>query len=177
MTEQDKPLRHPHAPRELDEVPLSVLHDAGTDHTGVPGPFDEYIGDDDVLYIDAQQANHGEHHDLAREREHHIHYTHDDLLHHAPEIAGHDAQHSAQSDGSQHGQQRQAKRGPDAVDQPGEDAPAQMVGAQWVLHTVRRKFVEDISSIRVVGGQNGGEYADQPDQQDYGHSDDRSAVV
>ena len=52
-----------------------------------------------------------------------------------------------------------------------------MVGTQGVLHAVRRKFVEDISSIRVVGGQNRGEYADQPDQQDYSHSDDRSAVV
>ena len=52
-----------------------------------------------------------------------------------------------------------------------------MVGAQWVLHAVRRKFVEDIIGIRVVGSQNGGEYADQPDQQNYGHSDNRSAVV
>ena len=52
-----------------------------------------------------------------------------------------------------------------------------MVGAQGVLRAVRRKFVENIIDIRVVGSQNGGEYADQPDQQDYGHSDDRSAVV
>ena len=177
MTEQDKPLRHPHAAGELDEVALPVLHDAGADHTGVPGPFDKYVGDDDVLHIDAQQANHGKHHDLAGKGEHHIHYTHDDLLHHAPEIAGHDAQYRPQGDSPQHGQQRQAKRGPDAVDQPGEDAPAQMVGTQGVLHAVRREFVEDISSIRVVGGQNGGEYADQPDQQDYSHGDDRSAVV
>ena len=44
VAEQDEPLRHPHAPGELDKVPVPVLHNAGSDHTGIPGPFDEHIG-------------------------------------------------------------------------------------------------------------------------------------
>ena len=177
MTEQDKPLRHSHAPRELDEVPLSVLHDAGTDHTGVPGPFDEYIGDDDVLYIDAQQANHGEHHDLAGEGKHHVHHPHDDLFHHAPEVAGHNAQQRAQCDGPQHGQKGKSQRWPDAVNQAGEDAPAQMVCAQWVLQAVRREFVEDIRNIGIMRRQERGKNADQRDQEDESHRHHSGTVV
>ena len=78
---------------ELDKVALPILHDASADHTGIPGPFDEHIGDDDILHIDAQQSNHSEHHNLAGEREHHIHHPHDNLLHSSPEVTGHDAQH------------------------------------------------------------------------------------
>ena len=177
MAEQDEPLRHPHAAGELDEVAIPVLHDSGADHAGVPGPLDKHVGDDDVLHIDAQQAHHGKHHDLAGEGEHHIHHPHDDLLHHTPEIAGHDAQRRPQCNRAQHGQQGQAQGRPDAINQPGEDAPAQVISAQGVLQAVRCEFVEDVGGVGVMGCQHRGQQSHQGDEQHHRHSDDRSVVM
>mgnify|MGYP000473623011 CR=1 FL=1 len=176
MAEQDEPLRHPHAAGELDEVALPVLHDSGADHAGVPGPLDKHVGDDDVLHIDAQQAHHGKHHDLAGEGEHHIHHPHDDLLHHTPEIAGHDAQRRPQCNRAQHGQQGQAQGRPDAINQPGEDAPA---GDQCPGGTpaVRCEFVEDGRWRRGHGVPAPGPAVPSGDEQHHRHSDDRSAVM
>ena len=88
MAEQDEPLRHPHAPGELDKVPVPVLHNAGSDHTGIPGPFDKYICQDHVLYVNAQQRNYSKNHDLTGERQHYIHYTHDQFFRNATKIPG-----------------------------------------------------------------------------------------
>ena len=127
--------------------------------------------------IDPQKAHHGEHHDLTGEGEHHVHHPHDDFFHHAPEVAGHNAQQRAQRDGPQHGQKGKSQRWPDAVNQAGEDAPAQMVCAQWVLQAVRREFVEDVRNIGIVRRQERGKNADQRDQEDKSHRYHSGTVV
>ena len=91
MPEKDKSLRHAYTAGKLYKVPISILHDTGANHTGIPSPLDEHIGDDYILYADTQQPDHGKYHDLAGERKHHIHHTHDNFFYYAPEISSHDA--------------------------------------------------------------------------------------
>ena len=141
MSEQNKTLRHSDASGKLYKVPVPVLHNASTDHAGIPGPFNKHISDNYILHADTQQTYHGKHHDLAGEREHHIHHSHDDFFYHAPEISGHNAQERPQADGPQHGQQCQAQSGSDAVDQPGQDAPPQMIGSKRILQAIFSKLI------------------------------------
>lgn len=57
VSEEDKTFRSSYTAGKLDKVPVTVLHNARSDHTGIPGPFDKYICQDHVLYVNAQQRN------------------------------------------------------------------------------------------------------------------------
>ena len=88
MPKQNKPLRHPHAAGKLYKVAVSILHYSRADHPCIPGPFDKYICQDHVLYVNAQQRNYSKNHDLTGERQHYIHYTHDQFFRNATKIPG-----------------------------------------------------------------------------------------
>ena len=68
MPEEDETLRSANTAGKLDKVPVAVLHDAGADHAGIPGPFDEDVRQNDVLDVDAEQRNDCKYHDLAWKR-------------------------------------------------------------------------------------------------------------
>ena len=103
MTEEDETLRSANTAGKLDKVPVAVLHDAGADHAGIPGPFDEDVRQNDVLDVDAEQRNDCKYHDLAGEGKHHIHHTHDQLFGDTAEITGQKSHQGAQSNGAKHG--------------------------------------------------------------------------
>ena len=153
MAEEDKTLRGSDTAGKLDKVPVAVLHDAGADHAGIPGPFDEDVRQNDVLDIDAKQRNHGKYHDLAWEGKHHIHHTHDQFFGNATEIPGQKSHQGPQADGAEHGQDGQAEGRADAVDHAGEDTAPQIIGAQRVFSAEVGKFVENIGGVRDRAGQ------------------------
>ena len=79
--------------------------------------------------------------------------------HHTPEIAGHDAQRRPQCNRAQHGQQGQAQGRPDAINQPGEDAPAQVISVYgdnvFEKHGINRDRTGDREKTRYLCGKQG----------------------
>ena len=92
-----------------NEVRFGVLHDGRSDHSGVPSPFDEDIGDDDVLNVHAHERHHGENHDLRREGEHHVDHAHDEFINRSAEVACQNPHQQSQPNRAGHGEERQEK--------------------------------------------------------------------
>ena len=129
------------------------------------------------MYAHAQQRDHGKHHDLARERQHNVYHTHDDLLHHTAEVASHNAEQRTQPDRAYHGQQGEAERRTDAVNHTREHTTSQLIRAERVLQAVIGEFVENIRIIRIVRRDHRRQQADQADQQHDTHRDHRRLIV
>ena len=57
VPEENEAFRSANAAGKLDKIAVAVLHDTGADHAGIPGPFDEDVCQNHVLYVDAEQCN------------------------------------------------------------------------------------------------------------------------
>ena len=103
MPEENEAFRSANAAGKLDKIAVAVLHDAGADHAGIPGPFDEDVCQNHVLYVDAEQCNDRKYHDLAGEGKHHIHHAHDQFFGDTAEITGQKSHQGTQPNGAKHG--------------------------------------------------------------------------
>ena len=140
----------------------------GTQDPGSTGNEGDAEGDDDVVQRRAQRGHDRDGQNERREGHQGIDDSLDDQVRHAAEMdAGH-ANHHADAGADECAEQASIERNPRAVHEPAEHVTAYLIAAQPVLRSGRRKDQGGVGRIRVVRGNQRGEYGND-DEKDGDH--------
>ena len=148
--------------RDLADRQCARAHHAGAAR-------DERNGDrgDHVDQVGPEDRDHGERQDDQRERHEDVHQALEQQIEGAGEIGAADAEHQADRGADDGRGQAHEQRRAGAVDDPGQDVPAHLVGAEPVFRARRPQHDLEGIGFRIVDrdvfGEHGGEDHHQDD--------------
>jgi hypothetical protein len=103
------------------------------DHAGKPGPDEDGDRDGDGPQPLPQAHGEQQRDENRRERQRRVHNPHEEAVHAAAEVAGHDPHDEPDAAARQQGRRRHDQAHASAVDEPAQDVPAEHVGSEQVL--------------------------------------------
>ena len=128
----------------LDKLLIAQRHDGRAHHAGEARDLRDRQGDQQLVHAGAQRGHHGHGQQHCGDRHEHVYDAHDDGVDLAAEIPRRASQRTASHKGDRHHGKAHKQRDTPAVDDPGKEVAAELVGAEPILRTRRGEFVHNI---------------------------------